>query len=58
MTSALQELDLFLQHPALMGRANPWAGKVSAAVVSAAVSSVADEHCTLWVSERELGKGT
>lgn len=53
MTSALQEIDLFLQHPALMGRENPWAGKVSALW-----SSVADEHCTLWVSERELGKGT
>lgn len=25
---------------------------------SAAISSVADERCTLWVSERELGKGT
>lgn len=33
MTSARQELDLFLQHPAFMGRANPWAGKVNGSVV-------------------------
>lgn len=58
MTSALQELDLFLQHAALMERANPWAGKVSASVVSCSHVLMADEHCTLWVRERQLGKGT
>lgn len=58
MTSTLQELGLFLQHPAVMERANPWQGRSVLRWSPAATSSVADEHCTLWVSERELGKGT
>lgn len=58
MTCALQELDLFLQRPALMETVNPWAGKVGASMVSCSHVLSGSEHCTLWVSERELGKGT